>query len=256
MRSVYLPVFYTNAIEDVVEKTPEIVSGAKDIYEVIDFCQLFRVWGISSLLLNGTSQELMECLQRSGQAFLHFLSNRSDEEKVTSLAAPFFVAFACKDFNTAKEIALNSRKEFKQGEEYEEDFYYISFLMNKFYLGSSDEECQKIVDDFEEILAGDEDPHLEICKSVLDNDPAMFYTALTDLIENHADNYVSKFNKGNLSEEDASTEGNYFVEGQALINLAKIHGIGAVTNEIFELIPTNMEPDPILDYSKLVWDKL
>jgi len=253
MISQFMPVILKNAGTDLARELPHFLQGGLDIFKVLDFCQLYRIRGIATLLLIGTSEDLMRDLQRSAQAYIYFLKHAKDEQKLTSKVAPFFDAIACGDIDLATQIAQSSRTTFNKTEEYEEDFLYVVFLMKHFFLNASENECRNLIKKFEE-LAGEDDPRLFVCKALLDKDGKAFGKALRLMINSHEEYYKNMFNDGRIVEEVAATEGNYFVEGQALLRLALMKGIPI--EKRYKFIPTAMETCHLLNDSPDAWTQL
>ena len=76
----------------------------------------------------------------------------SDSAKLTSRSEPFFDAIAAADFDGARAIAVASRRTWRQGEEYQEDFLFVDFVMKHFFLGAPDAECQQTLELHEQVL--------------------------------------------------------------------------------------------------------
>lgn len=249
MTSRMLPVIRVNAESDIEGTLPLIIRGDVQIERVLIFCRNYRRRGICYLFLEGLPGPLHTDLQRSGAVFLHFLKGAKDTDKITSKAAPFFDAIACKDFVTARQISRHSRQTWNQEEEYEDDFLYVFFLMKKFFLAGTEQEVRAIIRHYEDVLEGVNDMRLDLCKSFIENDSQAFEEALHALLTQHEEYYQRGMNRDEILEEEWATEGQFFVEGLALVRLAEIQGFRTEKNYLFipsiaiENAPTFFNPD-------------
>ncbi|MCC7212035.1 MAG: immunity 49 family protein [Candidatus Brocadia sp.] len=251
MSTHFLPIYKKNAIVEIDEMMPTVVMGNVDLEYILRFCKLYRISGICSLFLEGRPQEFAKNLHKSGRAFLFFLQNSDMHVKVLSKAGPFFDSIASNDLDCAMEIAKNSRLTWNENEEYEDDFQYILFLMKHFFLKGTQNECEGIIRRYEEILDGELDSRLDICKGFVENDNKKFQTALRELIEEHEDRYQKLISDDAILPEEAVTEGKLYIEGLALLNLAKTKKFAIEDNYLF--IPSTAKEKVEIAFSPTSW---
>lgn len=236
MASKFLSVFIGNALGDNEVLLPAVLSGRGGLKESLRFCQNFRIAGIGSLLMSGTSARFHECLHASARAFVHFATSAPEAQKLTSRAEPFFDAIACEDTEAARSLAHLSRRVADRNREYEEDFLFVRFLMDHFFLGTSASEGQSLLDRYERVLEGSADTRLEVCRALLAADGARFDEALTRMMEEREVRFQKLHDKESVAEEILATEGYVSVEGLALVRLAISNGLHP--REDFLFIPS------------------
>lgn len=97
---------------------------------------LYRRIAIAELLSTADPSPFFQNLFKSGRTFLHFLQHAPDAEKTISKSEPLFDAIACRDREGAATLAKSSRMMFASGKEYQEDFFYIRFLIDRLIVGA------------------------------------------------------------------------------------------------------------------------
>ncbi|HLL54430.1 MAG TPA: immunity 49 family protein [Myxococcaceae bacterium] len=224
MSSVYLPVFVQNALEDNLEMLPAIHRGAS-LRSVLAFCQNFRIAAIGKLLIGGSPAQFRHHLHQSGRAFAHFLASAPEDAKLGSKTMPFFDAVAAGDLEAAEIIARHSRRGWRQGKEYPEDFYFPEFLMQHAFLGAPVAEREAMLQRYEQALEGSEDLRLDVCQALLAGDSDAFDEALRLYLESRNDEWAELVESETLAPEAAATEGHVSVEGLALVRLAERQGL-------------------------------
>ncbi|MFP2928403.1 Imm49 family immunity protein [Pyxidicoccus sp. 3LG] len=220
MPSEFLPVFVQNALTDNEELLPELLEGEGTWESVLTFCQNLRIAGIGLLFLAGTSERFLTCLHHSGRAFAHFLEGMEDGAKLTSQCMPFFDAVAAGDDEGATQVARHSRRTWVQGSEYEEDFLFVEFLMQHFFLGTSQQEDTALLKRYEAALQGSDDCRLALCGALLEGDARAFEDSLERFLAERRDDMEDAEESGRLAAEVLATEGHLSVEGLALVRLA------------------------------------
>lgn len=251
MTSRMLPIIRLNAQYDLDNLLPFVIRGNAKKELIDSICYNYRVKGICSFFMEGLPRVLHSNLQKSGAAFLHFLTLAKDAEKITSKAAPFFDAIACKDFDIARQIGVYSRQTWNHEEEYEDDFLYVFFLIKKFFLDAEDKEGISIIKDFEAVLEGAHSARLDICKAFVDHDEQAFDQALNSLIMEHEEYYRSGAERDEIIEEEWATEGQLFIEGLSLVRLAE--RIGFWTQENYLFIPSLARKDLSIVFEPNSW---
>ncbi len=251
MYSQYLPVVKENANEDIAELLPKAVQGKLGRRDMLFFCQIHRIAGIAALFLDGDAEVFLHRLQQSGGAFCNFLKREPEEQKVTSQAAPFFDAIAALDLACAREIALNARATWNPQEEYEDDFLYVYFLMTQFFLKGTPAEGQALLDRYDTLLAGDDDPRFQLCQAFFKNDPPGFEAAMHSFLEREKERYRKLIRGEVIAQESAATEAKLNVEGLVLLRLAQQRGFPVQKNYLF--IPSVARKAPMKPYDPDAW---
>lgn len=254
MTSGFLPVFVQNALEDNEELLPDLVEGRADFRTVLEFCQNFRMAGIGALFLGSAPKVFRQLLHHGGRAYVHFLGYADPGTTLTSKAEPFFDAVAAGDFDGAGLIARNSRRDWARAEEYEEDFLFVEFLMQQFFLGGTPRAGEDMLERYEAALQGSEDARLPVCRALLGGDADDFNASLTQYLSERGD-LLAKLEDGEaLMEEEAATEGNLNVEGLALVRLAEHKGLK--TERDYLHVPSVARKGGRVSFSPDAWKKL
>lgn len=254
MTSQFLPVHVSNALGELEELVPVLEAGRMSLDEVLRLCRLYRIAGIGSLFLEGEPDELQHRLAQSGRAFVHWSERAPDDQKVASLALPFFDAVAAGDLDGAAAIARSSRRTHARGEEYEEDFLFVEYLMQRFFLRADAAKLEKLVERWDEALQGADDPRLDLCRAVEEQKGRAAGQALTRFLEDREDTFKEQADSESVDLDVADTEASFSVEGVALARLADSLGlrIGAelpfVPGVARKAKPVQVAPD--------VWRKL
>jgi hypothetical protein len=236
MTSQFLPIFVKNALAENQELVPQVLSARCTLDTVLTFCRNFRIAGIGDLFLTASPRTLHTRLHQSSRAFAHFLSRADDDRKRTSKALPFFDAIAGADVEGAALIALHSRRTWAQGEEYEEDFLFVEFLMQHFFLRASPADSKALLTRYAKALQDAEDVRLALCQALLDKDEEAFGQALELFLSQREDHYEKLAEKESVADEARFTEGMLSVEGLALVRLAEARGL--TTEEDYLHIPS------------------
>lgn len=225
MPSEFLPVFVQNALADNEEFLPELLAGEVTWESVLSLCQNFRIAGIGLLFMTGTAERFHPFLHHSGRAFAHFLGTLGDDAKLTSQCLPFFDAVAAGDDEGAALVARQARRDWRSGLEYEEDFLFVEFLMQHFFLGAPVDKCAALLMRYKTALQGAEDCRLTLCGALLESDSRAFEDSLERFLSERRDAMEDGETRGFVSSEVLATEGHLSVEGLALVSLAERKGL-------------------------------
>ncbi len=224
-------------------------SGAEKV--AIGLVILDRARGCAAFFLTGRPDSLHLDLQRSGAAHASFFARAPEAEKVNIRAAPFLGAVACGD-RAAERIARHSPRASKLDREHLEDFLYVRFLLERFFLGADEEASERLLSQFEE-AAGEVAPsaRASVCRALFTGNAEAFQDCLMGLIGEHRAWYEAGLQRGRIPEERWATEAHLFVEGLALVRLAR--SMGMATDEEYPLIPSLALTSPRLAYDAEAW---
>jgi hypothetical protein len=248
MTSAMLPVIQENAGYEIEQCLPFVVrqqGGSKLVYRL---CRAYRRRGISALFLNGDAGELHRNLQRAGTAFAAMLERDSVIAAAASYAEPFFDAVAAHDFPTAERIAQRLSPAFTPGEEYEEDYYFLAILA-AFLISPSDHTVSaQLLESFREFAASSGDLRFDVASGLVARDAAAFAAAMDRWLDQREAQWNKATASDNVIEDDWATEGQFFVEGLAVVRIAALLGIATEPDYLFipsiaiETVADNLSP--------------
>ena len=250
MTSRFLPVFRDNADVEIEAVLP-VVAGAPTLDQVARLCRNYRRRGICGLFLEGLPRLLHADLRRSGTAWLYFLGAVGDDAKATGHGDAFFDAVACHDLTAAAEIARRSRTTWHEGEEIEDDYLYLRFLMQRAFLGASLAEMTATLDRYETVLEGVQDLRFGLCRALADGDAGRFDDSLRGLLAEREVFFREGAASEDILEEEWATDGQLFVEGLALVAIAE--RLGLPTAEDYLLIPSIARPSRPMAFDADAW---
>ncbi len=252
MRSRFVPVILSNADVDLTRLVPLLTGDAPAGWAFARVCRDYRVRGCAMFFLSGRAESLHRDLQRSGAAHAYFVSHAAEEDKVTSRADPFFDAIACGDEAVARSIAQHSPTAPRTDREHLDDFLYVRLLMQRFFLGASKTEAASILSKFEDVAAeGSPSARLDVCRALLAGDGDAFHAAFLALISEHRAWFENGFRQGRIPEEVWAIDGCLFIEGLALLRLARAARIPIA--EEYPLIPSLALAPPRVPYATDAW---
>lgn len=251
MTSELLPVLAQEALVENQHLLPSLLTGRVGLRDILTFCQNFRMAGTGALLLTGRAERFHWHLHQSGRAFAWFLANSKDSLQRTSRALPFFDAVVAGDLECAAEVARRARHTWARGEEYEEDFLFIEFLMRHFFLQAAPDETEALLQRYAQALQGTEDPRLGVCQSLLEKDARLFDESLNHFLSEQHDRFEQVADRTSLPEDVLATERYVSVEGLALVCLAESQGMA--TAEDYLHVPSIARERTALVFSADSW---
>jgi len=238
--SKFLPAHLANFYRDCVEQVPLAAAAQIGSTEVIDLCRSYRRLAIAILLYSCERDEFLGYLFRSGRLLAHQLPGVPTAEQVTSRLGGFFDAVAVRDFDTARAIA-QAASTTRSPREYEEDFLFTRFLMDRFFLGMDDTAADQMLAQYATCLQGAADIRLEICRALHSEDADAFHNALSQYLDERETAYARKTVRESALPEEIATEGKLCVEGLALVVLAET--LGMETERDYLFIPSLARAD-------------
>lgn len=236
MSSRYLLVYVGNALNENLDLLPAMTSDSVERNRILGFCQNFRIAGIGELLMTGLADEFVLRLHQSGRAYAAWLRHASEQQKRTGQSPPFFDAIAAGDFQGAMDITRLSKRSWTRGVEYEEDFLFVEFLMQRFFLDMPHEAGASLLKRYKSALKGSEDLRLEVCSALLESDSERFNDALARYLSEWKDQQDQLEEEGGVPPELLATAGKLCVEAVALARLAE--RMGLETEEDYLFVPS------------------
>lgn len=225
MNAEILPAIIEEAIQENRDRLPALLSGRGAEKEFLGFCHNLRVAGIGKLFLEDEGGPLVWHLHQSGAAFAHYLAETRREPPPSNKLRPFFDAVAAGDFTSAERIARRARRAWAKGLEYEEDFLFVEFLMQHFFLGGSAADGHGLLARYEAALGAAEDARLPICRALLDLDARAFDEGLSLYLESRSIHFEAVASRQSLPPDVLVTERYFSLEGLALLRLAESKGL-------------------------------
>jgi hypothetical protein len=241
----FFDVLVDNALLDNEEDLlPLALSGRATLEEVLALCRNYRIAGLGALLLTGTARSFRLRLAQSGRAYAHHLAAAPESAKLGSKAEPFFDAVACGDAEGAADVARHARHGFAPGEEFEEDFSFPEYLMQRFFLSAPTGACAALLDRWSAALQGSADARLDVCRALQARDAAAFDASLRAFVAQRSDEWEALETSNRAPPEVIETEGQVFVEGLAVVRLAR--GAGLATDPEYPHIPSiGLDDEPL-----------
>ncbi|WP_437274746.1 hypothetical protein WME90_26205 [Sorangium sp. So ce375] len=224
MSSAYLEAYIDNATSYIERGVSALIQGSLSWTGAQQLCAAFRQRAVCTLLLLGQVRRFQQDLMRSGGAFLYYLPRAPEDEKITSQAKPLLDAIGAGAWGCASRIAAHSRMAWNADREYQEDFLYIEFLMQHFFLGASPAESEATLARCEAALQGADRTRLDICLAFVKGDEGLLDSSLRALLDRRADNVEGAIARGALPEEVWSWLRYFSSEGLALLRLADEKG--------------------------------
>jgi hypothetical protein len=223
MIPTFVPLAGKNAAVTLEELLPQVLSAPPRQPHYLMVSTLYRRIAIAGLLSTADPGIFFQNLFKSGRAFLHFLQSAPDAEKATSSSAPLFDAIACRDREGVAGLAKNSRATFASGKEYEEDFFYIRFLMDRFITGASKDSARQWLDQWAALSP--DDFRLAVCTALDRRDQGAFDQAIEMAISELRARIEALRAKDALPADDAATTARVSTEVLAWLELAEASGL-------------------------------
>ncbi len=192
----------------------------------------YRSRGIAELLLRGVVDPLFIGQMQSASAYAHGLPTVTEDEKATAFAAPFWDAVGATYWDAAREIATHSRMTHNPKREHEDDFLYVAFLMQRYFLAppndapAEEQEAhgkrqQQRLARWEQVLEGELDARLDLCRALAEQDAEAFGDAIIAVGEARREDLSIRRDKGRLRAEELAWLQPIWPEGLALLRLAE-----------------------------------
>lgn len=231
--SAELTATIANSRHTLEEALPPYASGQiAGIEQVHGIASFFRSMGIARLLTEGISDPLFIAQMQSASSYVFGLARVPDDDKVTSLAGCFWDAVAAQYWDAAAHVVTLSRMTHNPKREHEDDFWYVSFLMHRYFLApaaaaaSEEQEThseaqQQRLERWDEVLEGGLDPRLDLCQALLDGDPDAFAETLVATGDERDAKLRERQAKGRLRPEELAWLQPIWPEGLALLRFAE-----------------------------------
>ncbi len=200
---------------------PAVEGGTADLATALELSRAMRIAATGKLLLSGRPREFFGDLQRSAQAFAHWTRGVT-HAPATGRATPFFDACACGDLAAIRQIAAATARQWSRGQEYEDDFLYLRFLMD-LVAGDAAPDPGWLTR-FTAIAVAPE-PRLACCHALQDRDATALAAALRELVARDTEALDELAAEDRLDPDEAATTAMVSIEGLALVQIAARLGV-------------------------------
>lgn len=221
----YLPLAYKAAGMHLEDRVEEYLAGPPGLKMAVFLAEMYRRLGLAAYLMSADSAPLLGFLGKGGRTFLHFLRKGNPDEQATGKATAFFDAIVARDDAGARELSRLSRRQHREHAEYEEDFLYLRYLMDRFRGESEEADRAALLERFETVLDGEDDPRLEVCQSLEARDADQFSTSIAAFVEATGTRLDELSAADQLHPDEAATTAKVSVELVALCLLGAELGL-------------------------------
>ena len=225
MKPNVLPIAFSNSgvrLEEVLTLLHTEPAQEK-VYGFI--CLMYRRLAAGALLMDGDPTRFFEYLFKSGRAYTHFLEIAPPREKVTSRAEAFYDAVACHDDEGARRMATASPSLMSREQEYEEDFFAIRLLMDRFFGSANAVTLRPSLEQWAKLAEDNPDPRLAVCRALIEGDQDGFDASVGAYTRDRKKRLTTLRGTEELDPDEASTTAHVSTELLAWIDLAERAGL-------------------------------
>jgi hypothetical protein len=223
----------TNNLMQLVDlRRAELRKGSKvEPLQVLDLSRMYRRLGCALLRLDGDADSFFFSLHRAADLYLQFLERKARKRNLDPYylargrAEPLLDALAAGDVTLASRIDALARTDFTEGMEYEEDFWFFTVLPKLAATRTNTPEILHGLEQLEQSLRGVRYPRYDALKALSGGNAKAFDKALKALATAWSAELKRGDSAGLGNPYAQSTEGRVFVEGIALIRVARARGL-------------------------------
>ncbi len=218
-------------------------TDAKLAQEAASFC---RQAGCGELLAKMDTSAFFQALIQSASIYLDLLRRRQECSErdqyylARSKAAPFFDAVAAQATELVNRMLPLLTRDWMRRMEPEELFYYHVTLS---YLAGGSGDVEGAMQAFERSLDGGESERFNATRALVTGDADAFNAALKAIIEQRCKALEAERKSGLFDPYFHRTEAHIFVEGIALVRLARRRGLQ--TLRAYRTLPEPALEDPV-----------
>lgn len=187
----------------------------------------YHLLAIVALLGDADQKEYVRLLALSGQTDVACRSLGAEVDpriRMTSRSLPFEDALAAGDLDTAREIARLSPDVHDPGFEYEDDFLRVRVLQ-VLLLEPDGPAASRLLARWEEVLAGERSPFLELTRVLVERSAAELGPALAATSASRQENLAAWRKTLQYRLELDETDGAVWVQGLAYLRIAELRGL-------------------------------
>lgn len=206
------------------------------IEDLFGITALYRGRATAELLLRGVADPLFVGQMQTVSAYLFGLPRVPPQQRVTSLGACLWDAVGAQYWAAAGQIAALSPMTHNRAREHEDDFLYVAFLMQRYFLAPGDDaspeqrhnheqQQRERLARWEVVLDGALDPRLDLCHALLDADRAAFEESLVAVSDARNAKLEQRRAQERLRKEELAWLQPIWPEGLALLRFAERDGL-------------------------------
>lgn len=216
--------FWIQGLEDPDYPLDELGSLTREV------CSGLRSLGIMVLLSMGKSDRFQHNLIRSARlrrAYLERIGRANafdDHDNVSSILEPVMDAIAAGQFDLARGILETSPRDFRPGHEYEDDYCHAQALLRLLQGAGAGPEVDVQAARMERYLSRS-DARAAVCRALANADAAAFEEAFGALLQARSEEIADADDRGELAEPPVVAQREVFVEGLAMLRLARARGL-------------------------------
>jgi hypothetical protein len=208
---------------------------------VLDVSLLYRRMACGLLLASYDADGFFYCLYQAADAYLQFLERKhlwgslEPYYMTRGRAEPLLDALALGDVELSRRIDALAEPRWQPGLEYPEDFRFLMLLPRLVSPAAAREELVEEVERMERELEGAEYPRYDVLKALVLGDALAFEEGLLAAIDACQARMEKERRSGVGNPYALATDANVFIEGLALVRVARARGLR--TRSQYPLIP-------------------
>ncbi len=190
-----------------------------------------RVLAIIGLLTKGDNDLMCHNLIRSGNARVVFLKRLKlakveiDHHMCSGRYEPLLDSIAAGNFELAQQISAMSPSEWLKDHEYEDDYCYAQIIQRLIQAEISQNDIFPFLIQFKDYLNDEENARFDICKALINYDQVAFEEAFENLLDERELLIMKDKEEGQMEDPLIIAKRHIFIEGLALLRVAKKHGL-------------------------------
>lgn len=218
-----------------------IQSKGPDSKQMLDISMKFRQVGCGLLLAEYNTDDYYLNLYYSANVYEQMLDIAQKKVKLDpyylckSRAKPFFDALATGDMALASRLSKKMTIEFQAHMEIEENYLYYSVIEILITNPSDTGQLESILSAFKNLVQGGDTIRFDALRSLVDRDAESFDEAISEMIIDREDKIQQMVASGRLNPTFGLTDANVFIEGIALLRIAR--ELGIETRRFYQYIP-------------------
>lgn len=219
------PEILERKVDDITRSSPADLGPRCE-----EACVYFRTAAIASVLVALDTDGFYHHLIRAAHTRLYLLEHTKPAERdasrfcKASRANGFFAAVAAGSMDLARGILQKSPQQRNVSYEYEEEYAYVSFLYG-LLLGAKVDDQRAILDGWKDLLDGQRSAKHDVCRALLNGDPAVFDGAFERLLDAREKELYEEERSLSRVEIDFAGGRYIYIEGLAILRFAEALGV-------------------------------
>lgn len=225
MPPIFLPLAWKHSGMDLLKYAARGDGGDLTWRTFTAICLNARRVAVASLLMEGSQAPFSEYTGLSGAAWLHFLQQTSDDQRIATKGDALFDAVAGGHIALAEAIARLTPSQHNPSYEYEEDYLYLR-LIAEILLGLMPaDELQDLLTEWENFLDGTPDFRFDFVSLLLGDDLDELAEGLVDACDAMRDWLDERIERDLYMAEDEATICHISTEVLTWIHLVERRGV-------------------------------